>query len=323
MNTDVEELLRDGMERFTADVQAPAGLARAAGRRRRRRLAVRAAVACGTAAVTAAAVVAAAAGAGGGPAQTGPGVSRARTAAYVISRVEKALAGQRLVLRGRSSGGVWGPSSSWTYGPRNRFEESTGSDCGHALPNGNCTHRGGSEPYVAAGTALIGGKLTGVYVSYYNRKWSLLPEGPIPASACSRTGALEMASPLVPTSDWPAFIHATLACGAATVTGHVQIDGMDTVRITGSPVTVKLPPGEARAVRGKWVRSRWTLYVDPKTYLPVRLTGSSRTYGGQAPSTSSTGVTDIQWLPPTAANIAQSLVTIPAGFQQVSSPADQ
>jgi hypothetical protein len=34
-------------------------------------------------------------------------------------------------------------------------------------------------------------------------------------------------------------------------------------------------------------------------------------------------VTDIQWLPPTAANIAQSLITIPAGFQQVSSPADQ
>ena len=86
-----------------------------------------------------------------------------------------------------------------------------------------------------------------------------------------------MASPLVPTSDWPAFIRATLACGAATVTGHVQIDGVDTMRITGSPVTVKLPPGEARAVREKWTRSRWTLYVDPETYLPVRLSGSERT----------------------------------------------
>jgi hypothetical protein len=31
----------------------------------------------------------------------------------------------------------------------------------------------------------------------------------------------------------------------------------------------------------------------------------------------------MKWLPPTAANIAQSLVTIPPGFQQVSSPADQ
>jgi hypothetical protein len=31
----------------------------------------------------------------------------------------------------------------------------------------------------------------------------------------------------------------------------------------------------------------------------------------------------MRWLPPVAANIAQSLVTIPAGFQRVSSPADR
>jgi hypothetical protein len=323
MNTDVEELLRDGMERFTAGVQAPAGLAHRAGQIRRRRLAVRAAVACGTAAVTATAVVAVAAGAGSGPAQAGPGQAGARTAAYVISRVENALAVKHLVLRGRSSGSYSGPSSSWAYGPQNRFEELTGSDCGHALTNGSCTHHGGSEPYIAVGTALIGGKLTGVYVSYYNREWSLQPEGPIPASACSRAGALEMASPLVPTSDWPAFIHATLACGAATVTGHVQIDGMETVRITGAPVTERLTANYAKVIHEKWLSSRWTLYVDPKTYLPVRLSGSGRTYGGPAPSTYSTSVTDMQWLPPSAANIAKTLVTIPPAFHQVSSPADQ
>ena len=322
MSTDVEELLRDGMERFTAGVHAAAGLADAATRLRRRRLAVRATVACGTAAVTAAAVVAVAAGAGGSPARIGPALGRVHTTAYVISRVEKALAGQHLVLHGRISG-VWGPSNSWAYGPRHRFEEVTGSDCGHALPSGDCTHRGGSEPYLAVGTALIGGKLTGVYVTYYNHKWSQLPERPIPASACSTTGALGMGGPPIPTSDWPAFIRATLACGAAAVTGHARIDGVETVRITGSPVTVKLPPGEARAVRAKWVRSRWTLYVDPRTYLPVRVSGSSRTFGGPAPSTYSTSVTDMQWLPPTAANVAQTLVTIPAGFQQVSSPANQ
>ena len=176
---------------------------------------------------------------------------------------------------------------------------------------------------IAVGTAFIGGKLTGVYVTYYNHRWSQLPEGSIPSSACSQTGALGMAGPSIPTSNWPAFIRATLACGAATVTGHAPIDGVETVRITGSPITVKLPPGEARAVREKWVRSRWTLYVNPQTYLPVRVSGSSRTFGGPAPSTYSTSVTDMRWLPPTAANIAQTLITIPAGFQQVSSPADQ
>jgi hypothetical protein len=34
-------------------------------------------------------------------------------------------------------------------------------------------------------------------------------------------------------------------------------------------------------------------------------------------------VTNVQWLPPTAANIAKALVTIPPGYTQVSSPAQQ
>ena len=57
--------------------------------------------------------------------------------------------------------------------------------------------------------------------------------------------------------------------------------------------------------------------------LPVRLTGSTETFGGPAPSSNSTTVTDMQWLQPTAANIAKATVTIPAGFRQVGSPADQ
>lgn len=321
MNTDVEELLREGMERFTAEVRAPAGLAHTASRLRRRRMAVRAAVACGTAAVTATAAIVVAAGASGTPAETGPG-ARARTAAYVISRVENALAGQHLVLRGRTTGGGWGPSTSWAYGPRHRFEELTGTDCGHALPDGSCTHRGGSEPYLAQGTALINGKLTSVYVTYFNRKWSMISEFIAP-SACSTTGTLEMGGPPPATSDWPAFIKATLACGAATVTGHALIDGVDTLKITGSPLTQELPPDQAKAYREKWLRTQWILYVNPKTYLPVRLSGSASTYGGPAPGTHSTSVTDMRWLRPTAANIARALVTIPPGFHQVSSPIDQ
>jgi hypothetical protein len=44
------------------------------------------------------------------------------------------------------------------------------------------------------------------------------------------------------------------------------------------------------------------------------------TAGGNLTSWS---VTDVQWLPPTPANIAKALVSIPAGFKQVSPPADQ
>jgi len=323
MNTDVEEMLREGMERFTTGVRAPDGLAHAAGRLHRRRLAARTAVACGTAAAAAMALIVVVAGAGGGPAATGPGGTQARTAAYVISRVENALAGQHLVLRGHTTTTA-GPTASWAYGPRSRFEEFTGSGCGHASPSGVCTHRGGSEPYLAQGTALIGGKLTSVYVTYYNRKWSVLPPVPaLPASACSQAGAIEMSGPPLPVSDWRTFIHATLACGAATVTGHVRIDGQETTKITGSPVTVRLKADYAKVIREKMLNVRWTLYVDPTTYLPVRMSGSSYTFGGPAPSSLFTSVTDVQWLRPTAVNISSTLVTIPAGFQRVSSPAEQ
>ena len=317
MNMDVEDLLRAGMERFTEEVPVPRGLAHRAARARRRRMAIRAAAGAGMAAITAAAVIAATGGPG-----AGGGAMQAHTTAYVVSRVEKALTGQHLVLRGRTTGGDWGPSTSWSYGRRHRFEELTGSGCGHALPDGSCTHRGGSEPYLAQGTALVGGKLTSVYLTYFNRKWSVISETIAP-SACSMTGALEMGGPPPATSNWPAFIKATLGCGAATVTGHALIDGVDTLKITGSPLTEKLPPDQAKAYRAKWLRERWTLYVNPTTYLPVRLSSSGKTFGGPAPSTYSTSVTDMQWLPPTAANIAKALVTIPAGFHQVSSPADQ
>jgi hypothetical protein len=323
MNTDVEELLREGMERFTAGVRAPAGLADTARRLHRRRLAVRAAVACGTAAVTAAAVTVTVAATGTAP-RTGPGGARAQTAAYVVQRVEKALAGQHRVFRGRTSSNTWGPTVTWGYGPRNRFEEFTGNGCRHALPSGECTHHGGSERYLAQGTALIGGKLTGVYVTYYNREWSLVPGSTRPpTSACSATGALEMSGPPPTPIQWPDFIRSTLACGAAVVTGHVRINGEETTKITGQPVTVPLGAGEARAVREKYVRARWTLYVNPKTYLPVRLSGSDETFGGPAPSTHGASVTDVQWLRPTAANIAKALVPIPPGFRHVKSPANQ
>jgi hypothetical protein len=318
MNGDIEQLLREGVDRFTADVPVPADLvARARTRVRQRRIATRAALACGTAAATGAAVIAATGGAG-----AGGGAMQARTTAYVVNRVEEALASQHLVLRGRTTGGGWGPSTSWAYGPRHRFEELTGSGCGHTLPDGSCTHQGESEPYLAQGTALVGGKLTSVYLTYFNRKWSVISEFTAP-NACSSTGTLEMGGPPPATSNWPAFIKATLACGAATVTGHARIDGVNTLKITGSPVTIKLPQDQAKAYRETWLREQWTLYVNPKTYLPVRLSSSSEMFGGPAPSTRSASVTDMQWLQPTAANIAKALVTIPAGFRQVSSPADQ
>lgn len=323
MNTDVEELLREGMERFTAGVRAPAGLAADAGRLHRRRLAARTAVACGTAAVVAvgAAVGVAAGGPGGSPAQ-------AHTVAYVTTRVEKALSSTNLVFVGRSDSKDWGDSVTWAYRSQNRFEEYwpltgyrdrvvNGQRLGDFPPQ----DRG--RPYLASGTALVGGKLVGAYVTYFDHKYSLSRLRPRPGSACSTNEALAMGAPVIPTTHWSAFIGATLACGAASVTGHVLVNGVETTQITGKPITVRLQPGYAKTVHENYATVRWTLYVNPATYLPVRIDGSTQTYGGSAGSYTSSGTTDVQWLAPTPANIAKSLVIIPAGFRQVASAADQ
>ncbi len=54
------------------------------------------------------------------------------------------------------------------------------------------------------------------------------------------------------------------------------------------------------------------------TYLPVRITGATGTFGGTGGHTRYSSVTGVQWLPPTPGSIADTLVIVPPGFQQVS-----
>jgi hypothetical protein len=305
MNTDVEELLRDGMERFTADVRAPAGLASEAGRlHQRHRRRARTAVAGGTAAVAAVAaaavVLAVTGGARGTTGATALSPAQARTVAYVTKRVEDALASENLVFVGRSDSKATGDYVTWAYGPRNRWEAFTDS----------------SEPYWSEGTAVVGGKLVGAYVTYFDHRYSLSRLGSRSGSACSTDAALSMAAPIIPTTHWSSYIDATLACGAAAVTGHVKIDGVETTEITGKSATVRLSAGYGKVVGAKFATARWTLYVRPTTYLPVRMVGSTETFGGSSGSSASSFVTNVQWLPATPANVAKALVTIPPGFHR-------
>jgi hypothetical protein len=92
-----------------------------------------------------------------------------------------------------------------------------------------------------------------------------------------------------PGGGWPGFIRSQLACGAYTIVGHQVIDGIDAIKLAGST------PG--------WI----TLWVDPATYLPIQVTD------GAVQS-------EFQWLPASAANLAQLNVVVPAGFQQVQPP---
>lgn len=334
MNTNVEELLRDGMERFTTGVTAPDGLAVAAVRRRRRRLTIRAAAISGTIAA-AAAVTVVLAGVTGVAARTAPTAitaAQARQTAYVASRVEAAVGSQNLVSAETNSG-YGAPMVTYAYGQYyDWIQYNTTYDYSwvshgkrhYAFP---LADRG--KIFTVNGTILIDGQVWGAYVTYNDERYSLTPPSKsgnsyLPKNACSTTARLEMGGMPVIGASWSQYIDSTLKCGDAVVTGNVRVNGQETTEITGKPVTVALSPGYAKSVNEKYATVKWTLYVNPVTYLPVRMWGSTDTYGGTAGNQDSAGWTNVTWLKATPENIAKTLVTIPPGFHRwTGSPLNQ
>jgi hypothetical protein len=330
MNTDIEQLLRDGMERFTAGVTAPDGLARGAIRLHRRRVAIRRTAVGGGIAV-AAAVAVVLFSVAGVAAQTGPRPAHARDAAYVTNRVKIAVSSQNLVAVGHTL--VAGEANvTYTYGSYyNWVQYWPTTDNRDRIVNGQRqwdfppADRG--KPITATGTTLVDGKLNWAYVTYDDSRYSVSPlqdswNSQLPKSACTTTARLEMGGLPVLGVSWPQFIGSTLRCGTATVTGKARINGVLTTQITGKPVTVRLSADYAKYISAKWATVQWKMYVNSATYLPVRMYGSTRTYGGKAGNQVSSGRTDVTWLPPTPANVAKALVTIPAGFGKYTGPVD-
>jgi hypothetical protein len=261
------------------------------------RLAVGAAAAATAAAVTLALTMSGSPSRTAGPAPTGPALATA----YVVHRVENAVANDGQVMREsrslddpNSGTGFWDgqPSAeqvTWTYQGRNN-SEIFGI---HGQLQG------------AEGTGIVNGKLQGVEVDYILHQWGLISGaffGSL-ANGCTNAGFLD--APGDPGTNWPLLIVRTLACGGFKMTGYADTDGAKTVTITGSRV---IGTGSAETT------NTLTLFVSPSTYLPVRITLSLASPGLHTSWTSF----DFQWLPPTAANRARASVTVPCGYQQVN-----
>lgn len=301
MNTDFEQQLRGAMERFTDDVRVPPGLALKAYRQRqKRRMTGRAAAAAGTATVVAGSL--AVAGAAGAFGSARGGAAQTTYTAYVVRHVEHALAAPRLshlveadrttfpagtTLRpfpyellgsqraaGASSPWTAGYTLRWIYHASLRVSSFTASgqrvfDWGVSPAHGNTAVLYGNDTWWTAPAA--GGDLGGTR--------------PGPAS-CLRGGEILLNTGAG--NGWPAFIRSQLACGAYAVAGRQVIDGVNTIKITGAA-------------------GRFTFWVDPATYLPVRALLGARQ-------------TDFRWLPAIPANLAPLKVTVPAGYKQVPPP---
>lgn len=312
MNTDVELLLGEGLDRLTADARVPAGMAGQVLARRRRRRGARYATAAAAAAAVTAIAVAAAAGGLTGPAVTAraraaggpPATGHALATAYVVRRVENALANDDQVMRETISDAPNSGSSAFFDGQLT-YESVT-----WAYQGRNHTEFRGARGQLqgSTGTGIVNGKLQGVQVDYIRHEWMLTPGmlSGAPVNACTKAGFLE--APGDADTNWPSLIVRTLACGGYRMTGYAQIGGVQTITITGSR-TLEVGPG-----RSGHVTITDTLFVNPATYLPVRITQSSAGPGLRGSPTSA----GIQWLRPTAANRARASVTVPCGYQQIS-----
>ncbi len=300
MNTEFEQRLRADMEQATHGVHVPPGLALKARRHHRQRtITTRVVAAAGAVAMLTAGTlsVAGASGAFGRPA----GRQQAQTDAYVISRVERALAAPRLNDMIGHTRTVY-PAGITLQPVPGGMNGSGGS--GRGSPQGVSYqllwayhHISKSSAFTAAGQRLFSeritagnGSLATTVVNYTSHTWwtahSARPAvtGPAPAT-CLRDGGIRLGGG---GNAWPVFIRSQLACGAYTVVGKQAVGGVDALKITGSAAHLAL-----------WVR--------PATYLPIRLQVGPLQM-------------DFQWLPATPANLAMLNMPVPASFHQVAPP---
>jgi hypothetical protein len=342
MNADIEELLREGIDRLTEGAVVTAGLADRARRHiRRQRLVTRATAAGGAALAAAAAVVLATIGTSGIPPRSiinAPGASSiaslpngvpARTAAYVINRTKRALTAAE---RGNAVEEIHaaGHYAWWSVQFNNPSVTGSRVPAGSVPPPFNASrltvwyYQGQLrwQGLAPTGAPVFDASMhvatsptqhpasTGVAVNYAARtSWSVMTSrirAYVPYS-CSY-----LPPPQEAEGNWATNIRKALSCGLYRLAGHQWVGGIKAIKI----VSVKGDPSYAPETT-----ITETLLIDPSTYLPARVmwswpvtqlaqTGTGKLTGSLA--------ADFEWLPPTQANLKALHVPIPPGFRHLS-----
>jgi hypothetical protein len=300
MNAELEDRLQAEMRHATAGARVPPDLARRAWRNRRRRVTTRAAAAAGTAAVLAAAAVAGTTGA------SRP--SGIHTTAYIVKHVGSALSGAVAandIMDLRAADGsaeTW--ISSGPAGPESRTKM--------AWPPG--------QVYFDTGTNLKTDTVTGV--NYRTKTWNRFtspgPSQPYPPpTSCRQVGQPDDTATFVmrlTLATLAASIREALACGQWSSDGTQHVGGVDAIKLVSVSTVHLSDPTQHTHAPGETLRFTTTAWVDSASYLPLRWMQTILVNGKKVPGPPPEY--NIQWLPPTSANLAQLTVPIPAGFTQ-------
>jgi hypothetical protein len=277
------------MRHATTGVSAPSGLVRRARRGRRRRIVSRVSAAAVAVAVAVAGAVIVSDGTTGASRDSGT-----YTTAYVVRHVEWALDAADEIAYMHFTSHLVAPMDVWAYdGPQGQAYRAEYFD----------PVRGQLFQEVAM-TATPADYQTYITVYFDNKTWSKLSyQGPKPGkTGCGFS---------VPTS-WATYpeiaagLRKDLACGALSSEGMQQVDGVHALKLVSVQHTRFGPktPGSVTTI----------IWVDPATYLPVRVTTQ-----WTRPMVSVPMTFDFRWLPPTRANLALLTVRIPPGFTRVRS----
>jgi hypothetical protein len=283
IDNEFEKQLREEMRHANSWLAVPSGLVRKARRDRRRRIVSRASAASVAAAVAVAGAVILSNGTTGASRDSGT-----YTTAYVVKHLESAVNAVNKIAymhdASQDTSTDVSPMDVWAYdGPQGQaFRVEVFSPFGGQL-NEN------------VGTTLTPTNYaTYTDVDPVHKTWSQ-------QQAYQRPEPIETGCGLSQVTSWSSYpemaagLREDLACGALTSEGMQRVDGVNALKL----VSVQ--------------RTRTTtIWVDPATYLPVRLTTQWTGVPKSVPWSF-----DFQWLPPTSANLALLKVQIPPGYTRV------
>jgi hypothetical protein len=153
-----------------------------------------------------------------------------------------------------------------------------------SLPPGGLAGSPKSQPVPVSGAPVSGAPGCGQAVS--DLSWLLHP---------GLVGVMNGTTATLLPGTVASTLRNAVSCGTLAVTGRQPIDGIEVIELTSRP--------------GSAINE--TIWVDPATYLPVRINVDL------VPGAPAWQTVNITWLPATAQNLAKLTVPIPAGFRHI------